>query len=192
VGFQPYSLSEDTICFFLAAGFELAGIPAHLIEMEVPHVALKKPKGMQKAVDVRVALESSSIWIEVKFDRKTAYGSQLNDTNRFGNLLKDLFRAGLHSADSAIVLYLTDKTMADYLQKHHSRLREKSVFVLETRLLDELPGSASRRVSTDVRAKLEGRAFRFQLFWEQEVGPLHCFAWETIRQVTGGAASPAP
>jgi len=177
--FQPNCLSEDTVCLFLAVGFTQTGVAPHRIDMEVPHPGLDKPKGMQMCVDIRVRDNAKSLWVEVKFDRKSRLGSQLNETNRFGNLMEDLLRVGLLPLNEGVVLYLTDDPMANYLKNNHSRFCEKTPFGIDEAFLNQLSASATQKIGSRVRSRLDGRVFYFQLVWQHSFGALRGFAWQT-------------
>ncbi len=178
--FQPYSLSEDTICLFLAASFWVSGVPAHKVHMEVPHPALGKPKGVQKCVDFRVADPQGNLWIEVKFDRASQSGSQLNETNRFGSLLRDFIRAGLVSAKEGIVFYVTDLNMKRYLENKHPQFCGLAPFSVDSDFVERLPASAASRIDPVLASAFSGTSLTFQLIWQRSTKHFSCFAWKTV------------
>jgi hypothetical protein len=157
-------LSEDTICFFLAAAFLQAGVGAHSIEMEVPHPVFDKQSWTM--VDVRVFSPEGPIWIEVKFDKTVA-------KNKFGHLLNDICRlALLNSSGVALMLYVAPKGVEETLQKY---LPDNGTTPLD---LDTLDKHVKKPLKMMVLQKIEGIRVIAKRVSREEVGSLVCLLYE--------------
>jgi hypothetical protein len=143
-------LSEDTICFFLAASFLQHGVRAHSIEMEVRHPILA-PKS-ETAVDVCVRRPDSPTWIEVKLDK-----TSLAFNTHFGNLLNDVFRLALIREGTSLMLYVTAKEMLARLESYDRRFLGIEPFCLDGAFLEKLPPDAKKRLNVIVTEKLAGK-----------------------------------
>lgn len=161
-------LSEDTICFFLAAAFVEAGIGAHSIEMEIPHPRFDKQSWTM--VDIRVVCSEGPVWIEVKFDKRVA-------KNKFGHLLNDICRlAFLNEDGAAVMLYVAPKGVEERLQKY---LPDDGTTPLD---LDTLDDDVKKSLKVMVLQKIAGTKVFAKLVSREEVGSLVCLLYEVRAQ----------
>lgn len=170
-------LSEDTVCFYIAAAYVQAGRDAQTIEMEVPHPALRKPKGMQKAVDILVCRGEGLVWIEVKFDREPPSGASMNETNRFGKLINDMLRAAIIPQGERLVIYLTTATMDSYLRNNQPHFQQSQPFVIDRAFLDRLPPSASSQVGGGIIERIPPGGVSATLLAVEGIDSLKCFLY---------------
>jgi hypothetical protein len=170
------SLSEDTICFFLAEAFVRCGADAHRIEMEVPHPALTPNAGAQKDVDIRVG-GKGDCWIEVKLDKKIPSGKSLNKTNRLGGLVNDMLRMGILRTGRGFVAYVTDEVMAQCIEENRPRLLSGPVFTLDQDFLGTLPPAAAKKVDPRVERTQPPGGVLVSILCKQRVAHWMCLLY---------------
>ena len=137
-----HSLSEDTICFFLAESFVRSGASPHSIEMEVRNPTLQEISWT--TVDISIG---RTTWIEVKFDKVAS-------RSHYGKLLIDLFRLALIREGRCLMLYVAPEKMVDLLGKENSRHLSMDSYTPNAELLDKLPESVEKKLNTPTRRKL--------------------------------------
>src|ERR1700722_12834482 len=76
----PFSLSEDTLCLYIALAYLEAGIEGHRMEMEVSHPLLEKLSGYDPKIDICVRDSDQCVWLEVKFGRRARSNRIMNVT----------------------------------------------------------------------------------------------------------------
>jgi hypothetical protein len=144
-------LSEDTVCFFLAAAFLQDQVSPSSIEMEVHHPTL--PPESYSAVDVCVHHPDGDIWIEVKLD-KTAPGFHTH----LGYFLNDICRLALIREGKSFMLYVAANGMVDRLQKWDSRFVGTDPIFLDASFFGKLHMDTKKRIKEKVRADLNDGA----------------------------------
>ncbi len=167
------TLSEDTICFSLAAGFMQEGLPAHSIEMEVRHPILAKES--ETAVDIRVLTPQGPIWIEVKFDKAVS-----GFNTHLGNLLNDLCRLALIQEGTALMLYISPKEMAEQLADFNRQVlgMDANPIALDEALFKKLPPYARKRLKELVIEKLDGTKVFTKYCGPEPIHSLVCLLYE--------------
>ena len=175
-------ITEDTLCFYIAASFMTAGhTPPHLVEMEIPHPAFKKEKGMQKACDVRVFDGSNSVWLEVKFDKEPPSKAAMNMTNRHGKLVNDLMRTASIPNGDRLFLYVTTTTMLGHLARNDNPYLGNKKFMIDGQYVEGLPKSAKSEVKDYVLTELGSRKVTVEPLHQGTRGHLRCFLYGVSR-----------
>jgi hypothetical protein len=169
------AITEDALCFYIAATFMRAGCAPDSIEMEIAHPTFKKEKGMQKSCDIRVFDEQASTWLEVKFDREPPSGASMNMTNRLGKLVNDLMRTPSIPGGNRLFLYVTTTTMLNYLSGNGGQYLGKASFMIDKRYVESLPTAAASQVEDYVLAELNTRTVLVEPLFQRKLDRLSRF-----------------
>lgn len=109
--------TEDSVRYtFFIALLKKANIAPHEVILECPH-----PKISRAEIDTYVpsTAERAGLVVELKYDRQLPSGRNQKRTENAGKLFNEIFRLTQFDTDpnaTLLVIYFTDKEMANYLR----------------------------------------------------------------------------
>jgi len=169
-----HSLSEDTICFLLAASLlRNRCCLAHQIEMEFPHTHPSLLKRESK-VDVVVREPTGTLWFEVKFDKRPPTASSLV------KLIKDFVRAGILVEGRRFVLYVyaTVGQRRTISGEKYTRWLDNPARIIDVDSLQEFSKMVGLRLDPAVCDLVPKTGLTASLSAKKEALPYTCFLYE--------------
>jgi len=176
------TVSEDTICLYLAFALKQNGFPANSIDMEFPH-PFDQLKQRENKVDVVASGPSEILWFEVKFEKISLTASGLSQ------LIRDFMRTGLIRSGRRFILYVFPSEA-----NNKSKAAEEIYHWLESSSWPPA-GDALPRCWKVVQSQLSSfpaeippklRLIKFR----EQVSGLRCYLYEVVGQE--GTASAVP
>lgn len=172
------SLSEDTICFYLATCLMKSGYAVHQIEMEFPHTDPRLVKRESK-VDIVAREPTGTLWFEAKFDKRPPTASSLV------KLFKDFVRAGIIVEGRRFVLYVyaTVGQRRTISGEKYAHWLDSPPRIIDVDSLQEFSTMVGLRLDPAVCELLPKTGLTASLCAKKEALPYTCFLYEISERV---------